>query len=95
MEAPQGVESRSTNMSSFLCGILYGTVFLFACISHHECGKPNLRIRRPGIRLRMPGTKCVHGVGGLARGLYPISFRTRQSSLFAAMVLAVTGGESS
>lgn len=34
-------------------------------------------------------------VGGLAGGLYPISFRTRQSSLLAAMVLIVTDWESS
>ncbi len=37
----------------------------------------------------------VFGSGGSAGGLYPISFRTRQSSLLAAMVLIVTDGESS
>ena len=37
----------------------------------------------------------VFGSGGLAAGLYPFSFRTRQSSPLAAMVLIVTDGESS
>ena len=44
--------------------------------------------------VRMP-TLRVFGSGGSAGGSYPISFRTRQSSLLAAMVLIVTDGESS
>ena len=40
-------------------------------------------------------TLRVFSSGGLARGLYPFSFRTRQSSLLAAMVLIVKDGESS
>jgi len=37
----------------------------------------------------------VFGSGGSAGGSYPFSFRTRQSSLLAAMVLIVSDGESS
>ena len=47
------------------------------------------RLIKETIQLR------VFGSGGLAGGSYPISFRTRQSSLLAAMVLIVTDGESS
>ena len=47
------------------------------------------------MRIRLFPTLRVFGSGGLAGGSYPISFRTRQSSLLAAMVLIVTDGESS
>ena len=47
------------------------------------------RLIKETIQLR------VFGSGGLAGGLYPFSFRTRQSSLLAAMVLIVSDGESS
>jgi hypothetical protein len=47
------------------------------------------------LRILYTETLRVFGSGGLAGGSYPISFRTRQSSLLAAMVLTVTGGESS
>ena len=48
-----------------------------------------------GLRIHLSRTLRVFGSGGLAGGLYPFSFRTRQSSPLAAMVLIVTDGESS
>ena len=89
MEVPRGMESRSTNMSSLSCGTVYVTII---CLHRHagvfnEGGQPFAIFVYQHFR--------VFGSGGLAGGLYPISFRTRQSSLLAAMVLIVLDGESS
>ena len=98
VEVPQGIKRRSTNMSSLLCGTLCSTIvcttlpfaYLFCRVA-----KTFLRNVRPTVRGANRLGKRAQSVGGLAEGLYPFPFRTRQSSLLAAMVLIVTDGESS
>ena len=68
-------------MSSLSCGTLYSTIVSFALYIYlYVFCIPTLR---------------VFGSGGSAGGSDPFSFRTRQSSLLAAMVLIVSDGESS
>ena len=88
-------------MPSLSCGTLCSTVRTFA----HLCVFVCYRHFVPLEVLALASQDCyivlisngirVFGSGGLAGGSYPISFRTRQSSLLAAMVLIVTDGESS
>ena len=73
-------------MSSFSHGTLHTTfnlftIFYFVCLFRSDLHKI-LKFR-------------ILSSGGLAGGLYPFSFRIRQSRLLAAMVLIVSDGESS
>ena len=79
-------------MSSLSCGTLYSTNRLHTHVTYFVLALRSLFVKNR--RSRVLNIR-VFSSGGLAGGLYPISFRTRQSSLLAAMVLIVTGGESS
>lgn len=90
-------------MSSLSCGTLYSTTHLHftflpfvaflgevGCIFVLALRSQFVKNGRSRVL-----TLRVFSSGGLAGGSYPFSFRTRQSSLLAAMVLIVTDGESS
>jgi hypothetical protein len=64
-------------MPSFLCGTLRATQIVFVAPFSHIC------LRLPVDRQ----AKRAQYVGGLAGGVHPFPFRTRQLSLLAAMVL--------
>ena len=72
-------------MSILLCGTLNNT----------SCYLPFIKYLWSVLFPLRTEEKRAHSVGGLAAGSHPIPFRTRQLSPLAAMVLTVTGGESS
>jgi hypothetical protein len=65
-------------MSSFLCGILYGTIFCDNAISKLSFA----------YIFHVSMMKRTQNAGDLSEGPHPFSFRTRQLSLREPMVLA-------